>query len=460
MPVIDPGNLKQIASVPVHNREDAHKAVQTCERGLEEWSLKTAKERGEVLERIYELMLFHKEDLAHLITVECGKPLSEALGEVDYAASFFKWFAAEGRRTYGNTIPSNHPSKRLMTIKQPVGVCAAITPWNFPSAMITRKLAPALAAGCTMVVKPAEDTPLSAIAIYNLALEAGLPSNAMQVVTSDRKGSIQIGEALCESQVVRKLSFTGSTAVGKILAKQSASTVKRLSLELGGNAPLIVFPDADINAAADGALASKFRNSGQTCVCTNRMYVHEKVHDAFVEALAKRVNKLVVGHGLDAGVTQGPLINEAGFNKTLRHIKNAQKHGATLITGGKPMKELGGYFIEPAIITNGTQDMEFNYEETFGPIAGITTFQHEDEVITWSNDTSAGLAAYIFTRDIHRTFRVTEKLQYGMVAVNDGILSVESAPFGGIKESGIGREGGSEGIDEYLNTKYICLGGY
>lgn len=438
---------------------DATESISACARAFPDWASKPAAQRSAVLERMYGLMMENQADLAHIVTSECGKPLAEATGEIAYAASFLKWFAEEGKRAYGDTIPTNSENKRLITIKQPVGVCAAITPWNFPSAMITRKLGPALAAGCAMVIKPAEDTPLSALALANLAAEAGVPDNVIRVVTSERARVQEISQVLTVSDLVRKLSFTGSTAVGKLLMRESAASLKRMSLELGGNAPFIVFDDADLDAAVVGAMASKFRNSGQTCVCANRIYVQAAVYDKFAEKFSQAVAALHVGHGLEEGVTQGPLINQAGYDKAVAHIQDATARGAQCVVGGSS-HGLGGTFLQPTVLTGVTRDMAISSEETFGPVAGLISFDTEAEVVALANDTDAGLAAYFYTDSLHRAHRVAEALEYGMVGINEGIISTEAAPFGGIKHSGFGREGGHEGLDEYLETKYLCFGGF
>ena len=437
---------------------ETRRAIDAAARALPAWRAKTAKERGAVLRRWFDLVIAHADDLALLMTTEQGKPLAEARGEVVYGASFLEWFAEEGKRAYGDVIPTVAPDRRLLVIKQPIGVCAAITPWNFPIAMITRKVGPALAAGCTMVAKPAEATPLSALALAELAHRAGVPPGVFNVVTADAGHAPEIGLELCTSPIVRKVSFTGSTEVGRILLRQSADTVKKLSLELGGNAPFIVFDDADIDAAVEGALASKYRNAGQTCVCANRFYVQAGVYDAFAAKLAAKVGQFKVGAGIEPGVTIGPLIESAAIAKVEEHIADATAKGATVALGGK-RHALGGLFFEPTVLTGVTADMKVAREETFGPVAPLFRFETEAEAIAMANDTEFGLAAYFYSRDIGRVFRVAEALESGMVCANSGLLSNEVAPFGGVKQSGLGREGSKYGIDEYLEIKYLCLAG-
>jgi succinate-semialdehyde dehydrogenase/glutarate-semialdehyde dehydrogenase len=400
----------------------------------------------------------NQEDLAKLMTAEQGKPMAESRGEVAYGASFIEWFAEEAKRIYGDTIPTVATDRRLLVLKEPIGVAAAITPWNFPNAMITRKVAPALAAGCPVVVKPAEQTPLSALALAELAQRAGIPAGVFNVVPADEAKSIEVVKALCESPTVRKLSFTGSTVVGRILMQQSAPTLKKLSLELGGNAPFLVFDDADLDAAIDGAVASKYRNAGQTCVCTNRFYVQAGIYDAFVEKLAAKAQQLKVGSGFEAGVQQGPLIDANALTKVEAHVADARSKGARVLTGGAP-HELGGTFFQPTVLADVTSDMLVAREETFGPVAPVFRFNTEDEAIALANSTEFGLAAYFYSRDVARVFRVAERLESGMVGVNTGLISNEVAPFGGVKQSGIGREGSKYGIDEYLVLKYVCIGG-
>ncbi|EAC1215137.1 NAD-dependent succinate-semialdehyde dehydrogenase [Escherichia coli] len=450
--VNNPATGDIIASVPAMSALDTTNAIKSAQTAFNGWRQLAAKERTALLRRWFDLIVAHADDLALLMTAEQGKPLAEARGEALYAASFVEWFAEEAKRVYGETIPAPATNKRIVVIKQPVGVCAAITPWNFPAAMITRKAAPALAAGCTMIVKPAEQTPLTALALGWLAMQAGIPPGVFQVITGDAH---EIGGVLTGSHVVRKLSFTGSTEVGRILMAQSAPTIKKLSLELGGNAPFIVFDDADINAAVEGALASKYRNAGQTCVCSNRIYVQSGIYEAFASRFAERVAALKVGDGQQPDVTIGPLIDDSAVTKVEEHIADALEKGATLLTGGK-RHALGGTFFEPTILTGATQQMKVAREETFGPVAPLFRFTTEDEVIAMANDTEFGLAAYFYTENVRRTWRVTEALEYGMVGHNTGLISNEVAPFGGVKQSGLGREGSHHGIDEYLEIKYLC----
>ena len=452
--VCNPADRSPLGTVPLMREAEAERAIAAADSAWREWRRTTAKERAVLLDRLAALLHANADDLARLITAECGKPLPEARGEVAYAASFFEWFAEEGKRAYGESIPSPTRDKRLLTIRQPVGVVAAITPWNFPLAMIARKVAPALAAGCTVVVKPAEQTPLCALALAALGEEAGLAPGVLNVITGD---PASIGRALCASPTVRKLSFTGSTAVGRLLMAQCAPTIKKLSLELGGNAPFIVFDDADLDAAADGALAAKFRNNGQTCVCANRLLVQSGVYDAFAKKLADRVAKLQVGAGDREGITQGPLIDTAALDKVEACVADALAQGAHALTGGR-RHALGGSFYEPTILSGVTREMRVAREEIFGPVAPLFRFDTEDEAIALANDTSAGLAAYFFSRDVGRCFRVGEALEYGMVGINTGLFSNEVAPFGGIKQSGLGREGSKYGLDEYLEIKSLCFG--
>jgi succinate-semialdehyde dehydrogenase/glutarate-semialdehyde dehydrogenase len=451
--IANPATHEVIGHVPVMGSAETLAAIDAAQAALPAWRALTAKDRGQKLRRWFELIHQHSDDLALLMTTEQGKPLAEAKGEVSYAASFIEWFAEEAKRIYGVTIPGHQADKRITVIKQPVGVTAAITPWNFPAAMITRKAAPALAAGCTMVVKPAPQTPFTALALAELAERAGIPAGVLSVVTGD---SIAIGKAMCESPIVRKLSFTGSTPVGIKLMEQCAPTLKKLSLELGGNAPFIVFNDADINAAVEGAMIAKYRNAGQTCVCANRIYVQAGVYDEFAKRLAVAVTQLKVGLGTDAGVTTGPLINADAVAKVQRHLDDAVAKGAQIIAGGKP-HALGGYFFEPTILTGVNREMLVATEETFGPLAPLFKFDEVDDVIKQANDTEFGLAAYFYGRDISLVYKVAEALEYGMVGVNTGLISTEVAPFGGIKSSGLGREGSKFGIEEYLEMKYICM---
>lgn len=453
--VTNPANGEVVGRVPLMGRAETERAIIASALAQKSWKMLTAAARSAILKRWFALIIEHKEDLAQLLTAEQGKPLAEARGEVAYGASFIEWFAEEAKRVYGEVIPAPMSDRRLLVLKQPIGVTAAITPWNFPIAMITRKAAPALAAGCSMIIKPAEQTPLCAIALAVLAEEAGIPAGVLQVLTGDAK---QIGAAMCESNVVTKLSFTGSTEVGRILMRQCADTIKKLSLELGGNAPFIVFNDADIDAAVEGAMLSKFRNAGQTCVCSNRLFIQDGVFDEFAKKLATRVSQLKVGFGVEDGVTQGPLIDEAAIAKIESHVADAISKGASLITGGK-RHALGGTFFEPTVLANVSKEALIFSEETFGPVAPLFRFNTDEEVIALANDTEFGLASYFYSRDIGRIWRVAEALEYGMVGVNTGIISNEVAPFGGVKQSGLGREGSHLGIDEYLEIKYVCMAG-
>ncbi|NYT69251.1 NAD-dependent succinate-semialdehyde dehydrogenase [Pusillimonas noertemannii] len=453
--VHNPATGKLIAQVPLLGAAETQRAIRAAEHALPAWKRKTAAERSRLLQNWFQLLLQHQEDLARLMTLEQGKPLAESRGEIAYAASFIEWFAEEGKRAYGDVIPSPFQDRRLLAIKQPVGVCAAITPWNFPSAMITRKAAPALAAGCTIVVKPAELTPLSALALAVLAERAGIPAGVFNVVTGD---PVAIGGELTSSPVVQKLSFTGSTEVGRLLMAQCAPTIKKLSLELGGNAPFIVFDDADVDAAVKGAIASKYRNTGQTCVCSNRFLVQAGIHDEFVEKLAQAVALMQVGDGMEDGVVQGPLINEAAVQKVERLIADVQKKGGRIAIGGK-RHALGGLWFEPTVLTGVTPDMDVARQEIFGPVAPVFKFQDEQQAIDMANDTEFGLAAYMYSNDMARIWRVSEALEYGMVGINTGLISTEVAPFGGIKNSGLGREGSRHGLDDYLELKYLAIGG-
>jgi succinate-semialdehyde dehydrogenase / glutarate-semialdehyde dehydrogenase len=453
--VRNPSSGETIAQVPMMGRAETERAIAAAASAQREWRALAAKERAALLKKWFALIMQHQEDLAHILTTEQGKPLAEARGEIAYGASFIEWFAEEAKRVYGETIPSPLNDRRLVVLKQPIGVTAAITPWNFPTAMITRKAAPALAAGCSMIVKPAEQTPLSALALAVLAEEAGIPGGVLQVLTGDAR---EIGAAICASPVVTKLSFTGSTEVGRILMRQSADTIKKLSLELGGNAPFIVFDDADLDAAVEGAIASKYRNAGQTCVCANRLFVQDGVFDEFARKLAFRVAQLQVGDGLSAGVTQGPLIDHAALAKVESHVADAIAKGAQLVAGGK-RHALGGTYYEPTVLADVSPDSMIFREETFGPVAPLFRFRTDDEVIELANRTEFGLASYFYSRDIGRIWRVAEALEYGMVGVNTGIISNEVAPFGGVKQSGLGREGSHHGIDEYLEIKYVAMAG-
>ncbi|NVK18470.1 MAG: NAD-dependent succinate-semialdehyde dehydrogenase [Methylocystaceae bacterium] len=456
--ITDPADGSLITTVPDMGAEETQIAIEEADKAFAFWKGQTAKERANILRRWYELILAAQEDLALLMSAEQGKPLAEAKGEVVYGANFIEWFAEEAKRLYGDTIPAHGTDKRIVTIKQPIGVVAAITPWNFPIAMITRKVGPALAAGCPVIVKPAEDTPLSALALCVLAKEAGLPDGLLNVVTCSKNNAPAVGGAMMESPVVRKVSFTGSTPVGKLLMRQAADTVKKVSLELGGNAPFLVFDDADLDAAVEGAIASKYRNTGQTCVCANRILVQDGVYDAFVEKLAAKVSQFKVGPSLKGDNQQGPLINAAALEKVQRHVDDAVSKGAKVTLGGKP-HALGGTFYEPTILTDVTADMVVTQEETFGPLAPIYRFKTEEDGIKLANDTPFGLASYFYSRDIGRCWRVGEALESGMVGVNEGIISTEVAPFGGVKESGLGREGSFYGIEEYVEVKYLCMGG-
>lgn len=457
--VHDPATGAHLADVANLGEAETEAALAAANNALPAWRAKTAKERAAIMQRWYQLLIKHADDLARIMTAEQGKPVAEARGEVTYGASFLEWFAEEGKRIYGETVPTTDNNKRYLVIKQAMGVCAAITPWNFPIAMITRKVAPALAAGCTVVIKPAEATPLSALAVAELAQRAGMPSGVLNVLTADAEQSIAIGKVLCDSDIVRHLSFTGSTEVGRILMRQCAGTIKKLSLELGGNAPFIVFDDADLDSAVDGALASKYRNAGQTCVCANRLYVQAGVYDAFLEKLAAKVATLKVGNGFESGVNVGPLIEAAAIEKVETHVADALALGARLVTGGKRAEGLGGdLFFEPTVLADATPEMLCSREETFGPVAPVFKFRTEDEVVALANATEFGLASYFYSRDIGRVFRVGEALEYGMVGVNTGLISTAEVPFGGVKQSGLGREGGRQGIEDYVEVKYLCLG--
>jgi succinate-semialdehyde dehydrogenase/glutarate-semialdehyde dehydrogenase len=455
-PVTNPADGSLVANVPELDLAGARSAIEAANAAWPAWRSKTAKERSAILRRWFDLMLANKDDLAAIMTAEQGKPLAESAGEIMYGASFIEWFAEEAKRVYGDVIPTHLPDRRIITIKQGVGVVAAITPWNFPNAMITRKAGPAMAAGCPVVIKPASETPLSALALADLADQAGVPAGVFNVFTT--KNSRGTGKELTESPLVRKFSFTGSTEVGKTLIRQCASTVKKVSMELGGNAPFIVFDDADIDAAVQGAVISKYRNAGQTCVCANRVYVQEGVYDEFVAKFTAAVQDLKVGRGEEAGVNIGPMISSDAIDKVEELLADAKDKGAKVVEGGE-RHELGGLFYQPTVVSGATADMAFATEEIFGPIAPVFKFSTEEEVIKLANATEFGLASYFYARDLGRVFRVAEELEYGMVCVNDGILSTETAPFGGVKESGIGREGSKYGIDEYIEIKYITLAG-
>ncbi|CAH5753403.1 Succinate-semialdehyde dehydrogenase [NADP(+)] GabD [Klebsiella oxytoca] len=452
--VTNPANGQPLGNVPKMGAGETREAIDAAARALPAWRALTAKERSSILRRWFELMMEHQDDLARLMTLEQGKPLAEAKSEISYAASFIEWFAEEGKRIYGDTIPGHQADKRLLVIKQPIGVTAAITPWNFPSAMITRKAGPALAAGCTMVLKPASQTPFSALALAELANRAGIPEGVFNVVTGSAS---EVGGELTGNPLVRKLSFTGSTEIGRQLMEQCAKDIKKVSLELGGNAPFIVFDDADLDKAVEGALASKFRNAGQTCVCANRLYVQDSVYDRFAEKLQQAVSKLQIGDGLQPNVTIGPLIDEKAIAKVQEHIADALGKGARVVTGGK-VHELGGNFFQPTILVDVPGDAKVAKEETFGPLAPLFRFKDEADVIAQANDTEFGLAAYFYARDLGRVFRVGEALEYGIIGINTGLISTEVAPFGGVKSSGLGREGSKYGIEDYLEIKYMCIG--
>ena len=455
--VDNPADGSIVASVPDCGGAETKRAIDAANAALPAWRAMTAKQRSVILRRWFDLMMLNADDLALILTTEQGKPLPEAKGEITYGASFIEWFAEEGKRIYGDVIPPHMSDKRLIVIKQPIGVTAAITPWNFPNAMITRKAAPALAAGCTMVLKPAEQTPFSALAMAELGHRAGIPNGVFNVITGAAHSSSAIGMELCANPIVRKLSFTGSTEVGRILMRQSADTIKKLSLELGGNAPFIVFDDADLDAAAEGLMQSKYRNAGQTCVCANRVYVQAGVYDAFAEKVKAKMASLKVGPGTQAGVNVGPLIDAQGLAKVKDHLADAIAKGAKVLVGGKPDK-LGGLFFEPTLLTNVPLTAKVSREETFGPVAPLIRFETEAEAIKLANDSEFGLAAYFYSRDVSRVFRVGEALESGMVGINTGIFSNEVAPFGGVKQSGLGREGSKYGIEDYLEIKYLCIG--
>jgi len=453
--VNNPADGAQIGTVPNLGAAETRRAIEAANAAWPAWRAKTAKERAVILRKWFDLMMAHQEDLAVLMTTEQGKPLAESRGEIAYGASFIEWFAEEGKRIYGDVIPQHQADKRIVVLKQPIGVCAAVTPWNFPNAMITRKAGPALAAGCTMVIKPASYTPFSALALCELAERAGIPAGVINVVTG---ASGPIGKELTGNPVVRKFTFTGSTEIGKQLMAECATTVKKVSLELGGNAPFIVFDDADIDAAIEGAMMSKFRNTGQTCVCANRLYVQDSVYDEFAQKLGAKVAAMKVGSGLEADVTQGPLIDMKAVEKVEEHIADAVGKGARIVTGGKRHAK-GGSFFEPTVLADVKTEMKVSHEETFGPVAPLFRFKSEQELVKLANDTEFGLASYFYSRDIGRIWRVAEALEYGIVGINVGIISNEVAPFGGMKESGIGREGSKYGIEEFLEVKYLCIGG-
>ncbi len=453
--VTNPATGEKLGTIPRMRSAETRRAIEAANKAQKPWAAKTAKERAVILRRWFELMMEHQEDLAMIMTMEQGKPLAESRGEIAYAASFIEWFAEEAKRLYGDVIPAHQSDKRIVVIKQPIGVVASITPWNFPAAMITRKAGPALAAGCTMVAKPATQTPYSAFALAELAERAGLPAGVLNIVTGS---ATAIGGEMTSNPIVRKITFTGSTEIGKLLLVQSAATVKKVSMELGGNAPFIVFNDADLDEAVDGAMMSKYRNAGQTCVCANRIYAQSGIYEDFVARLAKAVNALKVGDGRDEGVSQGPLIDENAVLKVEEHIADAIAKGGRLVTGGKRHSK-GGSFFEPTLIADATQDMLVASEETFGPLAPVIKFETDEDAIAMANDTEFGLASYFYSRDIGRIWRIAEAIESGIVGINTGIISTEVAPFGGVKESGLGREGSKYGIDDFIEIKYLCIGG-
>lgn len=455
-PVRNPANGEVIAELPDIGIEETRSAIDAAYIAQKDWAMKTGKERAAVLRVWHDMMVEHADDLGAILTAEMGKPLAEARGEILYGASFIEWFAEEAKRVYGDLIPGHQPDKRIMVMKQPIGVVASITPWNFPNAMIARKVAPALAVGCAFVARPATETPLSALAMGVLAERAGVPAGLLSILPST--SSSEVGKEFCSNQKIRKLTFTGSTEVGRILMRQSADNIMKTSMELGGNAPFIVFDDADLDAAVEGAMISKYRNNGQTCVCANRIYVQAGVHDAFVEKLSVAVRAMRVGDGFEDGVTTGPLIDANAVAKVEDHLRDAVEKGATVVTGGK-RHELGHTFFEPTVMTGVTREMKVAHEETFGPVAPIFRFESIDDVIAQANDTIFGLAAYFYARDLGRVWKVTEALEYGIVGVNTGLISTEVAPFGGVKQSGQGREGSHYGVDDYLEMKYVCIGG-
>jgi len=456
--VLDPSNGNKLADVANLGPKDAEAAIAAANAAWPAWRAKTGKERHAILLKWFNLLMANQEDLGRIMTAEQGKPFAEAKGEVAYGASFVEWFAEEAKRVNGETLPQWDNNRRLMVIKQPIGVCAAITPWNFPLAMITRKVAPALAAGCPVIIKPAELTPLTALAAAELAIRAGIPAGVLNMISADSDNSIAVGKVFCASDVVRHISFTGSTEVGRILMQQSAPTVKKLSLELGGNAPFIVFDDADIDSAVEGAMASKYRNAGQTCVCANRIYVQEGVYDQFVQKFAAKVAAVKIGNGFEDGVSQGPLIEPAAIDKVERHVADAVAKGGKVLTGGKRATDKGSQFFQPTVLAEAKQDMLCATEETFGPFAPVFRFKTEQEVVDMANATIFGLASYFYSRDVGRIFRVSEALEYGMVGINVGILATEHVPFGGVKQSGLGREGSHHGMEDYVELKYLCLG--
>jgi len=452
--VTDPGTGELLANVPNMGAAETRRAIDAANKALPAWAARTAADRSRILRRFFDLMIANQDALGELLSREQGKPFAEAKGEIAYAASFIEWFAEEGKRAYGEVIPSHAADRRIVTLRQPIGVVAAITPWNFPSAMITRKLAPALAAGCTMVLKPASQTPLSALALAVLAEEAGVPAGVFSIVTGSARA---IGGEMTSNPIVRKISFTGSTEIGRELMRQSADTIKKLSLELGGNAPFLVFDDADIDAAVEGAMISKFRNNGQTCVCTNRFYVQDGVYDAFVAKLTDKVRGMKIGYGMDDGTTVGPLIDEAAIEKVEEHLADAVAGGAKVLIGGE-RSPLGGTYYMPTVVSGVTRTMKIASEETFGPLAGVIRFTDEAEAIAQANDSEFGLASYFYARDLSRVWRVAEALEAGIVGINTGLISTEVAPFGGVKQSGLGREGSRHGLDDYMEIKYLCMG--
>jgi succinate-semialdehyde dehydrogenase / glutarate-semialdehyde dehydrogenase len=457
-PVLNPATGEVVAEVPRMGEAETRRAIDAAERALPGWRSMLAKDRARIMRRWADLMMDHQEALATLLTTEQGKPVAESRVEIAYAASFLEWFGEEAKRVYGDTIPTYLPDRRIVVTKEPVGVTVGITPWNFPAAMPTRKAAPALGAGCTMVLKPAEQTPLTALAVMRLGEEAGLPPGVLSIVTGDAEDAPRIGQEMTSNPKVRKLGFTGSTEIGKLLMAQCAGQVKKVSLELGGNAAFIVFDDADLEAAIEGALLCKYRNSGQTCISANRIFVQDGVYDDFVAAFTERAGRLTVADGFTDGVNVGPLIDGQGFEKVVRHVGDARERGAELLLGGDP-HELGGQFFSPTVLTGVTDEMAMSYEETFGPVAGISRFATEEEAVRKANDTPYGLSSYFYSRDMARIWRVSEALEYGILGINTGVVSTEVAPFGGVKESGIGREGSKYGIDDWLETKYLCMGG-
>ena len=454
--VTNPANGEVIATVPDMGADETRVAIEAADAAWPAWRAKTAKERAVILRKLYFLMMENQEDLAQILTAECGKPILEGRGEIAYGASFIEWFGEEAKRVYGDVIPAPFNDRRIVVEKQPIGVCAAITPWNFPIAMVTRKVGPALAAGCPIILKPAHDTPLSALALVELANRAGVPEGVFSVITAH--GGSKVGGEMTSNPIVRKLTFTGSTAIGKVLMRQCADTVKKMSLELGGNAPFIVFDDADIDAAVTGAIASKYRNTGQTCVCVNRFLVQDGIYEEFTKKLVAAVEAMKIGDGAEEGIAQGPLINEAGLIKVEEHVQDALANGAEIATGGE-RHPLGGTFYQPTVLTGANKEMIIAKEETFGPVSALFRFSSEAEAIAMANDTEFGLAAYFYTRDAARVWRVGEALEYGIVGINEGIISTEVAPFGGVKESGLGREGSRYGIEDFMEIKYMCMGG-